>query len=171
MIDEASALDERSIARKYGLRELVWPDVDQLKALMRFLDNAIDSGKCSFVPKTAVVVMTDFVQGTLNRQNITKAPRMAPLEFDTLEAPYYIAARIVSKLSREKRDEALAKGRTYQTTHVTLYRFLDLLRSLLDPSCPWVRLKTIPSEVIEIMEVFRAFLEVFPEQRRKGRAM
>ena len=171
MIEDAAALDERAIARKYGLRELVWPDVEQLKALIRFLDGAIETAKCGLVPKTAVVVMTDFIQGTLNRQSITKAPNMAPSEFDTLEAPYYIAARIVSKLAREKRDEALAKGKTYEVTHVTLSRFLQMLRTLLDPSCPWVRFKEIPPDVVSVMVVFRAFIDVFPEQRRKGRAV
>ena len=169
MITES--LDERSIARKYGLRELVWPDVNQLKALSCFLDDAIQTGKCGALPKTAVVMMTDFVQGTLNRQNLTKTPHMTPVEFDTLEAPYYIAARIVSKLARERRDDATARGRTYQVTHVTLFKFLDLLRALLDPSTPWLRVKTIPPEIIEIMEVLRDFVAVFPEQRRKGRAM
>jgi len=171
VIDDISALDERALARKYGLRELVWPDVDQLKALARFLDDAISTAKCGPVPKTAVVVMIDFIQGTLNRQNITKAPHMAPEEFDALEAPYYLAARIISKMSRDKRDAALAKGRTYQVTQVTLYKFLDLLRNLLDPSCPWLRSKTIPNEALDVMEVLRAFIDVFPEQRRKGRAL
>lgn len=171
MTEDAAALDERAIARKYGLRELVWPDIEQLKALVRFLDGAIESAKCGLVPKTAVVVMIEFLQGTLNRQAITKAPNMAPSEFDTLEAPYYIAARIVSKLAREKHDEALAKGRTYQVTHVTLTRFLDVLRTLLDPSCPWVRFKAIPPDVLAVMVVLRSFIDVFPEQRRKGRAV
>lgn len=169
MITES--LDERGIARKYGLRELVWPDVDQLKALAHFLDGAIATSKCGAVPKTAVVVMTEFVQGTLNRQNLTKTPHMTPDEFDTLEAPYYIAARIVSKLSRERQGEAAARGRTYQVTHVTLFKFLDLLRALIDPSTPWTRAKKIPQEIVEAMEVLRDFIDVFPEQRRKGRAM
>jgi hypothetical protein len=164
-------VDERAIARKYGIRELVWPDIDQVKALVRFLNGAAESGKCGAVPKTAIVVMLDFLQGTLNRQNITKAPRMSPEEFDTLEAPYYLAARIISKLARDRHDEAVTKGTVYQTTHVTLFKFIDVLRALLDPACQWVRFKAIPSEVREIMSVFADFALVFPEQRRKGRAM
>jgi len=171
VIDDTAGFDERVIARKYGLRELVWPDIEQLKAITRFLDGAVESGKCGLVPKTAVVVTIDFLQGTLNRQSITKPPHMAPDEFDALEAPYYIAARIVSKLAREKHDEALAKGRTYQSTHVTLRRFIELLRNLLDPACVWVRAKRLPNDVMDMMEALRAFLEAFPEQRRKGRAM
>ena len=54
---------------------------------------------------------------------------------------------------------------------MTLYKFLDLLRNLLDPSCPWLRSKTIPNEALDVMEVLRAFIDVFPEQRRKGRAL
>lgn len=167
---DAGASDERAIARKYGLRELVWPDVEQTKALSQFLANALENGKCGPVPKTAVVVMLEFLQGTLNRQNITKAPTMRPDEFDTLEAPYYLAARIITKLARERRDEAAAKGRLYQTTHMTLNKFVGVLRDLLDPACVWAR-RSIPENVREVMEVLWDFAEVFPEQRRKGRAM
>jgi len=163
-------LDERAIARKYGIRELVWPDVDQIKQLVRFLDGAVESGKCGAVPKTAIVVMLDFLQGTLNRQNITKGPRMTSEEFDTLEAPYYLAARIISKLDRDRHDKA-AKGTVYQTTSITLSKFIDVLRALRDPACQWVRFKAIPAEVLEIMAVLSEFAQVFPEQRRKGRAM
>ena len=170
-VETAAPLDERTLARKYGIRELVWPDVDQVKAFIRFLTGAVESGKSGPVPKTAVVVMLEFLQGTLNRQSITKGPHMTPEEFDALEAPYYIAARIITKLSREKREEAAAKGKLYQTTHVTLYKFIEVLRGLLDPSCQWVRFKAIPPEVIEVMDVLRGFAEAFPEQRRKGRAM
>ena len=164
-------LDERTIARKYGIRELVWPDVDQVKAIVRFFSSAVESGKCGAVPKTAIVVMLDFLQGTLNRQNITKAPRMSPEEFDTLESPYYLAARIISKLARDRHDESVTKGKVYQTTSVTLFKFVDVLRALLDPACQWVRFKAIPSETLEIMAVLAEFAHVFPEQRRKGRAM
>jgi hypothetical protein len=164
-------VDERVLARKYGIRELIWPDVDQLKALIHFLAGAVDSGKCGPVPKTAVVVMLEFLQGTLNRQNITKAPHMQPDEFDALEAPYYIAARTVSKLAREKHEEATAKGKVYQKTHITLYRFIGVLRALLDPASQWVRLKMLPEDVRDVMDVLRHFAELFPEQRRKGRAL
>jgi hypothetical protein len=163
--------DERAIARKYGVRELVWPDVEQTKVLMRFLRSAIDSGKCAAVPKTAVMVMLDFLQGTLNRQNITKAPHMTPGEFDALTAPYYIATRIVTKIARDKNDEAAAKGRIYQSTNVTLNRFIHTLRELVDPLTMRARSKAIPDDMREVMEILLSFAEVFPEQRRKGRAM
>jgi hypothetical protein len=164
-------LDERAIARKYGIRELVWPDIDQVKALVRFLKSAVETGKCGAVPKTAIVVMHDFLQGTLNRQNITKAPRMSPEEFDTLEAPYYLAARIITKVARDRHDEAVSKGKVYQATHITLFKFIDVLRALLDPACQWVRFKAIPSDTLEIMAALTEFAQIFPEQRRKGRAM
>jgi hypothetical protein len=163
--------DERAIARKYGVRELVWPDVEQTKVLARFLRASIESGKCNTVPKTAVMVMLDFLQGTLNRQNITKAPHMTPSEFDLLTAPYYIATRIITKLARDKQDEAVAKGRVYQTTHITLNRFVNTLREIVDPLTVRVRARAIPDEMREVMEVLLSFAEVFPEQRRKGRAM
>ena len=167
---DAIAFDERAIARKYGLRELVWPDVEQTKALTQFLTKSVETGKCALVPKTAVVVMLEFLQGTLNRQNITKAPTMRPDEFDALEAPYYLAARIITKLARERRDDAIGKGRMYQTTHMTLSKFVGVLRDLLDPACPWSR-RALPDNVREVMEVLRDFAQVFPEQKRKGRAM
>lgn len=163
--------DERAIARKYGVRELVWPDVEQIKTLIRFLGVAIDSGKCGAVPKTAVMVMLDFLQGTLNRQNITKAPHMTPGEFDALTAPYYIATRIVTKLARDRQDEAVAKGRIYQTTNVTLNRFIQTLRDLVDPLTMRARARAIPDDMREVMEILLSFAEVFPEQRRKGRAL
>jgi len=163
--------DERAIARKYGVRELVWPDVEQTKVLSRFLRSAIDSGRCAAVPKTAVMVMLDFLQGTLNRQNITKAPHMTPGEFDALTAPYYIATRIVTKIAREKQDEAVLKGRIYQTTNITLNKFIHTLRDLLDPLAMRARAKAIPDEEREVMEILLNFAQVFPEQRRKGRAM
>ena len=163
--------DERAIARKYGVRELVWPDVEQIKVLIRFLRSSIDSGKCAAVPKTAVMVMLDFLQGTLNRQNITKAPHMTPGEFDALTAPYYIATRIVTKIARDRQDEAVAKGRIYQTTNVTLNRFIHTLRELVDPLTMRARAKSMPDDMREVMEVMLSFAEVFPEQRRKGRAM
>ena len=123
------------------------------------------------MPKTAIVVMLEFLQGTLNRQNITKGPRMSSEEFDALEAPYYLAARIILKLARDRHDDAVSKGRVYQSTHITLSKFVDVLRALLDPAGAWVRFKAIPAEALEIMAVLSAFAHVFPEQRRKGRAM
>src|SRR5687768_3643065 len=90
-------LNERSVARKYGLRELIYPDSEQIKTLSRFLDLAIETGKCSGIPKMAAVVTLEFLQGTINRQHITKGPRMSQEEFDVLQTPYYLAARIVQK--------------------------------------------------------------------------
>jgi hypothetical protein len=53
---------------------------------------------------------------------------------------------------------------------MTLTKFVGVLRDLLDPSCPWSR-RTLPEDVREVMEVLWDFAAVFPEQRRKGRAM
>ena len=167
---EEEHLDERAIAKKYGLRELVYPDSEQVKALLAFLTKSIGTGKCDVIPKTAVVVMLEFLQATINRQHITKGPRMTQQEFDALQNPYYVAARIVSKIQRTHKDET-AKGKLYQNTYLSLSHFLDLLRSLLDPGCYWLRLKSAPAGVIEAMEAFREFLQLYPEQRRKGRAM
>jgi hypothetical protein len=166
-----SEIDERAIARKYGLRELVYPDSEQVKTLGQFLSNAVQNGKMGPVPKTAVVVMLEFVQGTLNRQNITKGPRMSHEEFDILQAPYYLAARIVSKIVREKQEHAVKRGKLYQTTHLTLNQFLDLLRNLIDPGCHWLRTKALPDGIREVMDVMWEFTQAYPDQRRKGRAM
>ncbi|HEX9984059.1 MAG TPA: hypothetical protein VGF69_12395 [Thermoanaerobaculia bacterium] len=161
-------MDERGIARKYGIRELQYPTSDQLRALIMFLDGAITTGKCGPVPKTAIVFMLEFLQATLNRQHITKGPRMSQEEFDILTAPYYIAARIISKILRERQERE--PGRLYQQTYLSLNHFLELLRSLLDPGSYWLRMKTVPEGVLEVMVLLRDFAAAYPEQRRKGRA-
>jgi hypothetical protein len=163
-------LDERAIARKYGLRELSPPDSEQVKTLMAFLTQSIQSGRCGPIPKTAVVITLDFLQATINRQHITKGPRMSQEEFDVLQTPYYVAARVVSKIQRARQEEN-AKAKLYQTTYISLNQFIELLRSLLDPGCYWLRLKTVPEGVKEAMEALREFLSLYTEQRKKGRAL
>jgi len=163
-------IDERAIAKKYGLRELIYPDSEQVKTLVAFLTGTIDTARCGPIPKTAVVVLLDFMQATINRQHITKGPRMSQDEFDALQAPYYIAARIVSKLQRSHHDET-SRGKLYQSTYFSLNQFIELLRSLLDPGCYWLRLKSVPEGVLEAMAAMREFLVLYPEQRKKGRAM
>jgi hypothetical protein len=163
-------IDERGVARKYGIRELVYPDSEQVKVLSQFLTEAVDSGKLGPVPKTAVLVTLEFLQGTLNRQNITKGPRMSQEEFDILQTPYYLAARIVSKIARERPAEA-KKGKLYQTTYLTVNQFIDVLRTLLDPASVWLRTRAVPEDVREVMAALRDFARAYPDQRRKGRAM
>lgn len=163
-------LDERTIAKKYGLRELVYPDTEQVKALAAFLTDAAESGRCGPIPKTAVMVVLEFLQATLNRQHITKGPRMSPAEFDALQTPYYVAARIISRIQRQREGES-AKKKMYESTYVSLNQFLEVLRSLLDPGCYWLRVKAVPDGVREAMGALRDFLLLYPEQRRKGRAM
>lgn len=162
-------LDERAIARKYGLRELMPPDSEQVKTLVAFLNQSIESGRCGPIPKTAVVMTLEFLQATINRQHITKGPRMSQDEFDVLQTPYYLAARTISKIQRARQEEN-TKGKLYQTTYVSLNQFIEILRSLLDPGCYWLRLKTVPEGVKEAMEALREFLLLYPEQRKKGRA-
>jgi hypothetical protein len=161
--------DERALAKKYGLRELNYPDSEQVKLLLMFLTKTIDAGKCDHVPKTAVMMVLDFLQGTINRQHITKGPRMSQEEFDALQTPYYVAARIISKIQRSHAEPK--KGKLYQNTYTAMNQFIELLRSLLDPGCYWLRLKSTPEGVIEIMIALREFLSLYPEQKRKGRAM
>jgi hypothetical protein len=167
-VTQSIPLDERALARKYGVRELVWPDVEQIKALTQFLGVAVDNGRVGAVPKMAVVVMLEFLQGVINRQHITKAPHMPAEEFDALSNPYYVAARIVTKLAREKSD---LRGKVYETTWITLSRFIEVLRNLLDPACQWIRFKTLPDDVRDVLEVLQRFAEAYPEQRKKGRAV
>jgi len=169
--DAPQELDERAIARKYGLRELVYPDSEQVKALSHFLSVAVETGKCGPVPKTAVMVMLDFLQGTLNRQHITKGPAMSQDEFDALQTPYYLAARIIGKLAREKKEAAAKKGKLYQTTYITLNQFIDVLRSLVDPGSYWLRMKTVPEAMRDVMEVLWDFAVLYPDVRKKGRAL
>lgn len=162
-------LDERGISKKYGLRELNYPDFDQAKALSAFLTKAIETGRCGPLPKTAVVVLLDYLQATVNRQHITKGPRMSQEEFDAIQAPYYLAARIVAKVQRSRQEST--KGKVYQATYISLTQFIELLRNLLDPGCYWLRLGAIPEGIREGMEALRDFLAFYPEQRRKGRAL
>lgn len=162
-------LDERAIGKKYGLRELTYPDSEQVKALNAFLSDAVEHGRCGPVPKTAVMVVLDFLQATINRQHITKGPRMSQDEFDVIQAPYYMAARIVARLQRSRQESA--KDKVYQSTYISLHQFMEVLRSILDPGCYWMRMKTIPEGVREAMEAMRDFLTAFAEQRRKGRAL
>ncbi len=161
-------LDERAIARKYGLRELAPPDSEQVKALTAFLAEAAASGRCGPIPKTAVVMTVEFLQAIINRQHITKGPRMSQDEFDALQAPYYMAARVVSKIQRAKQGD---KSKLYQNTYISLNQFIEVLRNLLDPSCFWLRTKTIPDGVKETMDGLRGFLLLYSEQRKKGRAV
>ncbi len=161
-------LDERAIGKKYGLRELVYPDSEQMKGLSAFLTDAIEQGKCGPLPKTAVVMLLEFLQATINRQHITKGPRMSQEEFDVIQTPYYLAARVISKIQRARKEST--KGKVYQATYISLNQFIEILRSLLDPGCYWLRAK-IPEGVREVMEALRDFLLLYPEQRRKGRAL
>jgi hypothetical protein len=168
MPDDSIELDERAIAKKYGLRELAYPDSDQVKTMIAFLNATIDTGRCGAIPKTAAVVILDFLQATINRQHLTKGPRMSQAEFDVLQTPYYVAARIIGRLQRARQESI--KGKVYQTTYLSLTQFLELLRSLLDPGCYWLRLKTVPEGVSEAMEALRDFLAAYSDQRRKQRA-
>ena len=162
------ALDERAIAKKYGLRELVYPDGEQAKALIAFLDDAIERGKCGPLPKMAVMMMLDFLQATINRQHLTKGPHMSHAEFDAIQTPYYLAARVIAKIQRDRQEST--KGKVYETTYVSLNQFIEVLRALLDPGCYWLRAK-VPEGVREVMAAMRDFLVIYPDQRRKGRAV
>jgi hypothetical protein len=162
-------IDERGIGKKYGLRELVYPGSEQVKLMVMFLDDAVSTGRCGPVPKTAVVMLLEFLQATINRQHITKGPRMSQEEFDVIQTPYYVAARIIAKIQRGRQEST--KGKVYQSTYVSLNQFIEVLRSLLDPGCYWLRVKTVPEGVVEVMAALRDFLTLYPEQRRKGRAM
>jgi hypothetical protein len=115
------------------------------------------------------MVTVDFLQGTINRQHLTKGPRMTQEEFDVLQTPYYVAARIIAKIQRARQESV--KGRVYETTYLSINQFIELLRSLLDPGCYWMRTKTLPNGIIEAMEALRDFLSAYPDQRRKGRAL
>lgn len=161
--------DERAIAKRYGLRELTYPDGEQVKTFIQFLDESIESNRCGPIPKTAAVVLLDFLQATINRQHLTKGPRMSQEEFDALQTPYYVAARIIARIQRARQESV--KGKVYQATYLSLSQFIELLRNLLDPGCYWLRLKTIPDGVRDAMAALRDFLAAYPEQRRKGRAL
>jgi hypothetical protein len=161
-------LDERAIGKKYGLRELAYPDSEQLKSLTAFLEDAVKNGKCGPLPKTAVMLFLEFLQATINRQHITKGPRMSQEEFDLLQKPYYLAARVIGKIQRARKEAS--KGEVYQATYASLNQFIEVLRSLLDPGCYWLRAK-VPDGVKEVMSAMLDFMALYPEQRRKGRPL
>jgi hypothetical protein len=166
IIDASPAeLDERSIATRYGVRPLVYPDVEQLRTITAFLSESFESGRCGAIPDGAVLATLEFVQAILNRQHITKGPRMPAADYDLLQRPYSVATRIISRMQRERRESA--KGHLYQTTHLSLTNFLDVLRSLLDPACSWADAGTIPTPVRLMMSALRDFLIEYPDQQRK----
>jgi hypothetical protein len=169
MPDDLQPLDERAIAKRYGLRELVYPGSEQVKTMIAFLDETVASGRCAVIPKTSTVMILELLQATVNRQHLTKGPRMPQEEFDALQTPYYVAARIIAKLQRARQEDT--RGRIYQTTYLSLSQFIDLLQNLLDPGCYWLRLKALPEGVLEAMQALRDFLAAYPDQRRKGRAV
>ena len=80
-------------------------------------------------------------------------------------------ARIISKLDREKREAAAQKGQLYQNTYLTMTQLIELLRSMLDPTAPWLRQRQVPWPILEGMEVLCAFAQLYPEARKRGRAM
>ncbi|HYC62209.1 MAG TPA: hypothetical protein VEK79_21845 [Thermoanaerobaculia bacterium] len=162
-------LDERAIGKKYGLRELTYPDSEHVKSLNAFLSDAVATGRCGPIPKTAVMLVLDFLQAIVNRQHITKGPRMSQEEFDVLQSPYYLAARIIARLQRARKENV--KGQVYQTTYISLTQFMEVLRSILDPGCYWMRMKSMPEGVRDAMEGLRDFLAQYAEQRRKGRTL
>jgi hypothetical protein len=165
------AADERSVARKYGIRELFYPDREQVKVLTGYLAEAVGARRSGPVPKTAVLVMLEFLQQTVNRQHITKSPAMSPQEFDLLQTPYYLVTRVLGKIARERQDGAVARGQLYQASYASINAFIELLRNVLDPGCHWLRMKALPDGIIETMEALRVFAAALPEQRRKGRAL
>ena len=63
---------------------------------------------------------------------------MTQEEFDFLQTPYYLAARIITKLVREKKLVAEKEGRVYHTTYNALGQFIELLRSrAVQPAFLW----------------------------------
>jgi hypothetical protein len=160
-------LDERALARKYGMRELVYPESEQVKTLVMFLRGSLAAGRIGVIPKTAVLVLLEYLQGTINRQHITKGPRMAAAEYDLLQTPYYLAARIISQINRERQEGE--KGKLYQSAYLSLNQFIELLRNLTDPGCYWLRLKSIPDGIAASMEGLMTFLSHYSDQRRRAR--
>jgi hypothetical protein len=160
---------ERALAKKFGIRELVYPDTEQTRVLQRYLDQSIEARHSGPVPKTAVLILAEFFQAVLNRQFLTKAPSMPMEEYEALQAPYHLAAGIVTQVLYERRELAKTRGRIYQTTQLRLHDFIDLLRGILDPACSWIRLGTIPDNIVEQMEMLRDFVARYPEARRRER--
>ena len=48
---------------------------------------------------------------------------------------------------------------------------INLLRGMVDPASPWIRARQVPQPILEVMEVLCAYAQLYPEVRRRGRAV
>ena len=165
--EAAVEVSERALARKYGLRELVWPEAEDARTLTRYLADVVATKHSGAVPKTTVVTMLDFLQGVLNRQYLTKSPRMPFDEYEALQQPYHVASQIITRILHEKRELRASRNILYQTTQLRLADFIELLRSVLDPGCSWMIRGTISDAILEQFAALHEFVERYPEARRK----
>lgn len=160
-------VDERSVAHKYGIKELSYPAPEQLAALAQFVDESLLAGRCATVPEPALIALREFLDATLERQHITKGPRMPQADFDLLQAPYYLVVRVASRVARQQ-STARQRASLYQNTQLTINRLLETLRDLADPHCPWPRSRRLPDEQRPELMLLRAFATEFPRRRKTG---
>jgi len=156
-----AAFDERSIARRYGLRELLYPDRGAIESVQRFLVEMVSTQTANNLPKIHLTILRRFFQGAMARQNISKMPNMQLEEYLLIQAPYSICSRIFGRILQHK------KGTFYQATYHSVEKCDEFLSYLLDPDCVWIR-KNLPEEMIARAIVLHEFLERYPEAKKRA---
>lgn len=162
--DETSgepAFDERSIARRHGFRELIYPDRSAIESVQRFLQEIVSSWTANNPPKIHLTILRRFFQGAIERQNISKMPNMPLEEFLLIQAPYGICSRVFGRILERK------KGAFYQAAYHSVEKCEEFLSYLLDPDTIWIR-KNLPEEMIARAIVLQEFLERYPEAKQRS---
>jgi len=156
-----ATFDERTVARKYGMRELIYPDRAAIESVQRLLLEMVSEGTANNIPKIHLTLLRRFFQGSVARQNISKMPNMKLEEFLLLQAPYGICSRIFGRILEHR------KGSFYQVAYHSVEKCIEFLSYLLDPDCVWIR-KKLPDEMIARAIVLREFLDLYPEARQRS---
>jgi hypothetical protein len=156
-----AAFDERSIARRYGFRELIYPDRAAIESVQRFLLEIVSTRTANNPPKIHLTILRRFFQGAMERQNISKMPNMQLEEYLLIQAPYGICARVFGRILERR------KGSFYQAAYHSVDKCVEFLSYLLDPDCVWIR-KNLPEEMVARAIVLKEFLERYPEAKQRS---
>jgi hypothetical protein len=156
-----ATFDERTIARKYGLQRLVYPDRAAIESVQRFLLDMVSTRSAANLPKIHLTILRRFFEGTMARQNITKMPGMNLEEYLLLQTPYGICSRVFGRILETR------KGAYYQAAYHSVEKCIEFLSYLVDPDCVWMR-KKLPEEMIARAIVLHDFLERYPEAKQRS---
>jgi hypothetical protein len=156
-----TTFDERTIARKYGLQQLIYPDRAAIESVQRFLLEMVSTHTANNLPKIHLTILRRFFQGAMARQNITKMPNMNLEEYLLLQTPYGICSRVFGRILETR------KGAFYQAAYHSVEKLIEFLSYLVDPDCVWIR-KNLPEEMIARAIVLQDFLERYPEAKQRS---